>query len=346
VSQRPVPVESPPPARGRRYWLAAIIVAVAGVFLYLAFRRVNWSELLAAIRHVRVSYLVLWAAITSANYLVRSLRWRVLLSADRRVPLVTVFWANMAGYLGNSFLPARAGELIRSVALGARTGMSKSYVLATALTERVMDVVALVLFGLVASLVMRDQAPRLLSAVRILGVIGLAGVAVVLLAPALERPLRRLVQRLPAPGRLRPKLDEMLVRFLTGMRALQSPGRAAGFGALTILIWLIDGVGTVAGGHAFGMAMTLPQALLLLAGLGLSSAIPSTPGYVGVYQFVAVTLLVPLGFARPSVLAFILVGQALGYVLITVWGILGLWRLGIRLRGGKPLDPAGGHPAR
>jgi len=55
-------------------------------------------------------------------------------------------------------------------------------------------------------------------------------------------------------------------------------------------------------------------AMLLLTGMGLGSALPSTPGYVGIYQFVAVTVLTPFGFSRDSALAYILVAQASAYV--------------------------------
>jgi uncharacterized membrane protein YbhN (UPF0104 family) len=69
------------------------------------------------------------------------------------------------------------------------------------------------------------------------------------------------------------------------------------------------------------------QAIILLAALGLSSAIPSTPGYVGVYQFVAVTVLGPFGIARESALALILVIQLLNIVIVTIYGVIGLWRV-------------------
>ena len=52
----------------------------------------------------------------------------------------------------------------------------------------------------------------------------------------------------------------------------------------------------------------------------------STPGYVGIYQFVAVTVLQPFGFSRTDAIAYILVAQALLYVVIGFWGSLGLWR--------------------
>jgi len=44
----------------------------------------------------------------------------------------------MAGYLGNSFLPARAGE-VRSYIINSRSSLTKTYVFTTALSERMMD---------------------------------------------------------------------------------------------------------------------------------------------------------------------------------------------------------------
>jgi glycosyltransferase 2 family protein len=80
----------------------------------------------------------------------------------------------------------------------------------------------------------------------------------------------------------------------------------------------------------------------LIAALGLSSAAPSTPGYVGIYQFVAVTVLAPFGFARDEALAFILATQAVNvYAVVIVWGTLGLWSLGVRsLRGAAATESA------
>jgi glycosyltransferase 2 family protein len=77
---------------------------------------------------------------------------------------------------------------------------------------------------------------------------------------------------------------------------------------------------------ALGLSMPLSVAFLLIAGLGLASAVPSTPGYVGIYQFVAVSILVPFGFNRTNAIAYILFAQALSYLLIGFWGALGIQR--------------------
>jgi uncharacterized membrane protein YbhN (UPF0104 family) len=72
------------------------------------------------------------------------------------------------------------------------------------------------------------------------------------------------------------------------------------------------------------MSITLPIAFLLIAGLGLGSALPSTPGYVGIYQFVAVSILTPFGYSRTDAIAYILLVQAMSYVVLAFWGLIGL----------------------
>jgi uncharacterized membrane protein YbhN (UPF0104 family) len=110
------------------------------------------------------------------------------------------------------------------------------------------------------------------------------------------------------------------------MRTLHDVRRLSGFLGLTALIWPLDAFATISVGAALGLRIPIPVGFLLIAGLGLGSALPSTPGYVGIYQFVAVAVLTPFGFSRTSAIAYILVAQALGYVVIGIFGALGLWR--------------------
>ena len=76
-----------------------------------------------------------------------------------------------------------------------------------------------------------------------------------------------------------------------------------------------------------GRVLGYPAALLTLSALGLASAAPSTPGFVGIYQFVAVSVLPGFGLSRAEALAFILALQGTIYLYILPWGLIGLWRL-------------------
>jgi uncharacterized membrane protein YbhN (UPF0104 family) len=112
-----------------------------------------------------------------------------------------------------------------------------------------------------------------------------------------------------------------------GLRAFHDAGRLLNFTLLTVLIWATDAAVMMVSSRAFDIHMTFPVAMLLLAGLGLGSALPATPGYVGIYQFVAVTVLPPFGIDRNTAMAFIIVAQAVGYAVVLVLGLLGLYRI-------------------
>jgi len=116
-------------------------------------------------------------------------------------------------------------------------------------------------------------------------------------------------------------------QILLGLRVFHHAGRLLSFTLLTVLIWVMDAVSTMVASRGFEIHMTFPVALLLLAGMGLGSALPATPGYVGIYQFAAVTILPPFGIDRNAALAYILVAQALGYAVVLVLGLLGLYRI-------------------
>ncbi len=313
--------------RAHRVWQALLPISLAALLLYLALRGVDWSRVWTVVSSARPGFLAAACGISSLSYFLRSLRWRVLLNAQARLGIAPVFWATMAGYLGNNLLPARAGELVRTVLVSARSALTKTFVLTTALTERLVDALVLVAVGS-AMLVYTNKAPAWLAdSAAGVSVATAAGLAVLLVLPRAGNLLDRILSAIPLPLALRARLREMAQQVALGLGTLHHPVRLARFAAFTAAIWMLDAAGSVIAARALSLNLSLPVAFLLLAGLGLGSALPSTPGYVGIYQFVAVTVLTPFGFTRGDAIAYILVAQFFGYVVISFWGLLAIWRL-------------------
>lgn len=324
TEKRSEPVAS---AGSLRAWSWALAALLAAVLLYFSLRGVDWGRVWNTIAAANWSLIAVSMATSAFSYFLRSLRWRILLNAEGRFGVSTVFWANMAGYLGNNFLPARAGELVRTYLISNRSPLSKTYVLTTALSERLMDVIALVLAGSLVLLGV-DSKPRWMADIsRTMAIAaGLGGVSIMVL-PRTGRLLETVLEAIPLPGAIRGRLVRFADQILLGLRAFHHWGRLAGFSALTVAIWVTDALGTMIGAYALGLHVSFPVAMLLITGLGLGSALPSTPGYLGIYQFVAVTTLTPFGISRDGALAYILMAQAGGYVVVTTLGLAGLYRL-------------------
>ena len=323
--------ETPTPATAKQPRIIArlLVLALAAVLLYFAFRGIDWSELGAQIGRARPMTLALAWVLMSVAMALRSVRWGILVSVRAKPGFPTMFWATMAGYVGNSYLPARAGDVMRSVLLGRYMGIPKTFVIGTTVTERVLDtIVVVVLAGAVVSIL--PSAPSwLTSSSIVLSVVAFVALVALLAAPRLAGWVERIVARLPMAQSWRNTLVAMWHEFFTGARAMRNHLSAVLFAVLTFVVWTIDTACVYTVANALGLDIVTPQiALLLVVALALSSAAPSTPGYVGVYQFVAVSVLAPFAVVKTEALALVLLFQAMIYAAVTPWGLIGLWRLG------------------
>jgi uncharacterized membrane protein YbhN (UPF0104 family) len=310
----------------KRIWYGLLSAALAAVLLYYSLRGVEWARVWTTIIHARGQFLAVAGLTLCCSFFLRSYRWRILLNTDADFDVLTVFIATMAGYLGNAFLPARAGEFVRSYIISKSSSLSKTYVLTTALSERMVDAIALVLASSVVLLGVNPKPAWLGDVSRTTAAIAGVGLLAIALAPHTGDLVARLLRRIPMPTGLRARLLELAAQILLGLRTLHSPTRLAGFTFWTGVVWSIDCVTIMAGAHALGIDLPFRVALLLLAGLGLGSALPSTPGYVGIYQFVTVSILTPFGVRHDDALAYSFVSQAMSYVVVLVLGLPGLYR--------------------
>jgi glycosyltransferase 2 family protein len=304
-----------------RLWSWILALPLAAVLLYFSLRGVDWSGVWHTIAAAHWEFVALAACFTCFSFFLRAVRWRILLNAEANLSLGAVFCANMSGYLGNAFLPARAGELVRTLVVSGRSSLSKTYVLTTALSERLMDVIALVLWSSIILLGVNPKPQWMGDLSRTTAVIATIGAFTIAVLPHTGSLFRGVIERLPLPHKLRDLLLGLVDQVLLGMRAFHNVGRFLGFAAFTVIIWVSDTVAIMVCGHGMGLEMSFGIAMLLVTAMGLGSALPSTPGYVGIYQFVAVTVLVPFGFTKDAALAFILVAQAIGYVTVLLLGL-------------------------
>ncbi|MGH9409774.1 MAG: lysylphosphatidylglycerol synthase transmembrane domain-containing protein [Vicinamibacterales bacterium] len=317
----------------RRHAISLGIAGVlAAVLLYYSLRGIDWTLVGHTVAHAAPAPLAFAALLSTVTLFLRAVRWRVLLNAEGSVTVPTAFWATAAGYFGNNFLPARGGELVRTLMISSRHTLQSAYVLATALAERVADAIALVVISAAILLTLPSPPGWLSAAARPFGILGLVGAGIIGVLPLFGPALMKLIERLPMPHAWRPRALDAVEHGLRGLRAFHAGPRLGAFLAFTILIWCIDAFGARITAAALGYTMSLPAAFLLMAGLGLGSALPSTPGYIGVYQFAAVTVLTPFGFSRTSAITYILVAQVMMYLVIGFWGALGLarYRAGLR----------------
>jgi len=323
---------SVPRASTLRTWtLRSVLLLVAAGLLYVALAGLDWHAFFDSLPTLSPYWLAATLAFQLLALLSRALRWSTLLAPEAGRCMAVAFVGEAIGDLGNSFLPARAGEAARTVWVSRLLGVRLPFVVGTAAVERVSDAVFLALVTFMLMLLIPHMPLWLTAAAGVFLLLGIVTLGVLFFLPAFSHGFASIARTLHLPHKLAHRGIEVLHGIGTGSRSLvHHPARTAFYAAMTAAVWVFDAAAMLCLVHAFHDSLSFAQAMLFLAALGLSSAVPSTPGYIGIFQFIAVAVLVPFGVSRPHALAIILVYQIATILQELLW--VGFGWLGLRYR--------------
>jgi uncharacterized protein (TIRG00374 family) len=293
------------------------------------------------IRGANFPLLLLAAATATSIFWLRAVRWRIILSpVAEGLPLAPLWRSTVIGMMVSNVVPARMGEFARAYALTReipRVPFSTAF--ASIAVDRAFDAVVLLLlmFGAMFDPAFPQDA-RIggRPAAHLLGGWGtllILGFAVTLYSlvffPAriisiFEWFARRVAPRFEARGR------ELLVTFASGLGVLRSPRRFAAVFFWTVLHWVINGVAFWFAFNAVGVRVP-PSAALFLQGLiGLGVALPSSPGFFGVFEKVSEAGLGIYGVPKSLAISWAIGFHLVSFIPVTVIGVIYFARLGLR----------------
>jgi glycosyltransferase 2 family protein len=297
------------------------------VFLALALSKVDLAAFGDELRRVDYRWLIPSAMCTLLGYVVRTLRWRVILSGAARAPLRTLFPVLIMGFATNNLLPGRLGEFWRAYLLSRKRGVRKTLALASVFVERVFDGLTLIALLLLVS--MNIQLPgwsrqiELLAGAVFLG--ATLGVFVMLWRPTLvKRLLRRVIA--PLPSTWSTWADERLDTFTDGLAPLRRPTVLLVAAGLSVGVWLLEGGSylLLSRGVNLGLSpsLELPGIGLALVTINLGIMVPSGPGYLGTQEFFGTSALQVVGASPQGALALVVLSHAMQYLLVTGLGLV------------------------
>jgi uncharacterized membrane protein YbhN (UPF0104 family) len=149
----------------------------------------------------------------------------------------------------------------------------------------------------------------------------------------------RTVHRL-FPGRAwLPMVSRVVEQVAAALGLLRSPGRAARLLGLSVLAWLLEGAVFACVAWSLRIAVPWPAPWLSLGAATIATLLPSSPGYVGTFDYFASLGLTAYGAPAASAAAFALLTHLVLWLPVTVAG-LGVLLLGRRAGGAEAL----GHP--
>ena len=324
-------------AKGFKDWKVLAGILIAAVFLFLAFRKVDFLQMWLALKQAKYWYFGPALAIMFFSHWLRALRWRYLMAPIAKVDMKTLFSSLLIGYMANTFLPAHLGEFIRAYLVGRKHPVRSSAVFATIVIERIIDVFTLLI--LMALTIVVFPFP---DWVRTSGYISFGFIAALFILLLLMKKYRQQASAIldillkPLPSTLSHRINELLHSFLDGVVGLKSRRHYVIVVALSILIWFCYGFIFQIGLWAFDFVHIYKTpwmtSLVLLVITTIAVVVPSSPGYVGAYHYLCQLSLGFFNVPKSEALTFAFVIHGVNFLPILIIGLILVALQGMNLK--------------
>ena len=323
-------------------WRATLGVALSALLLWLTLRSVEFSDVWSLLRESNVWLFALGTAVATCIFPLRARRWQPILEpVAGRIPFAPLWRATAIGMMANNVLPLRAGEIARAYAL---TRQVPSVAMVTSLSslavDRLFDAIVVLTLMFLAMLDPSFPAdvrikgltiPQLAGSGVLLMLILLVGCYTVVLQPDRVRSILSAIAR-----RIVPKFEPAIIRLFGhvagGLAVLKDSRRFLAVLFWALAHWLTHALGLYICFLAVGIDVSFSAALFLQGVLALGVAVPSSPGFVGVFEGAATIGLAVYGVPTTLAVSWAIGYHVLSFIPITVMGAWYFARLGLGMR--------------
>lgn len=304
--------------------------AISALFLYLAVRDVPLGEVAESLGRVNLGWVGITLAIVILGSYLRARRWmRLYYPNDAGLRAWQMWGISLIGQMLNIIFPWRVGELGRIVLAGEIEKRSKTQTLATLGVEKIFD--TLMLLAILVAVPFFMTLPRWLEQSRE----GLAVTAAVLVGAALLLLISRnwVLVIIGKISFLRSRsIDERAQLALASLDVLKRWDVHLELQALSMAVWFLGGLTNYVALLSLGLSLPFISAFVLLAVLQVGGFVPSSPGKIGVFQYLCILALALFGVDKSIGLTYGILLYLVAYGPPLILGVLFLWWDGINLR--------------
>jgi glycosyltransferase 2 family protein len=124
-------------------------VFISGILLsifcsWLFARKIEWAHLNESFREANYIYIIPTIIIIFLSHYLRAVRWSTLIAPIKKVSTLNLFSATVIGFMANSVLPARVGEIVRPVLIARKENIKITTSFATVVMERIFDILSII----------------------------------------------------------------------------------------------------------------------------------------------------------------------------------------------------------
>jgi uncharacterized protein (TIRG00374 family) len=335
-------------------------IVVSAIALYLAFRNVPLSDLLNYLRSINYLWVIPSICVSLFSFVIRVFRWQIILGSAHRIGFWRAFHPLMIGFMINSVLPGRVGEVVRPVILRKRENFPFSSGLATVVAERVFDIgLLIILFAFILATVQirpdfhiafgkyhldRETLEMVSSGMLKLCLVLIAGIILVTFDKT-RKWINDLIHGLPAlfffvgssgKEKIQKVISRPLIRIVdniaNGLSLVRYPKKIILCIVLSFAVWYLAVLSFyIMALGCPGIELSFLELAAVLIIICFFIALPSVPGFWGIWEAGGVFALTIFGVSGKDAAGFTLANHAVQIIPVIVVGIVSAVITGINI---------------
>jgi len=324
---------------GTRRWGRALVgLAVALLFVGLLVRRIDWAVVREVLAGAYWLPLAIGLLALAADMAARITRWWWMLRPVR--PDLT--WSScarpfLASLAINNTVPLRAGDVVRVVGFQRTLRVPTAHVAGTLVLERMLDLLVLLLILFLSLSGIRGVFPKtFLVLAQVAGVLCvLALLAVTLFPGRISRFVQSVIGGLAGGRSWANSANRLVEQLARSLALLRSPALALRLLGFSLLAWLLEGAVFACVLESLHVPVPHMAAWLSLSAATLATLLPSSPGYIGTFDYFASLGLRAHGAGYSVAAAYAVLAHLLLWLPVTLAGLCALlWGRRPRLASG------------
>jgi len=286
---------------------------ISGIFLFLTLKEINFHKVWETLKNLNL-YFTFWGVVLFllAN-VIRGYRWKLMLKPVKDVSALSCIAAVYMDILGNNILPARLGDLWRSVAVKHKENLPITTALSSLVVERILDGLV-ILLGAFAGRWIFTKVPSSMKQAIMYLTMGL--LAIILIFSIIYAIHEHRYKNSNSKIALQVKKVVSALRFLGNVR------NTVFIVLLSILSWTVEFYSYFYFLRAIGYHGHMSLALFVMVAVNIGVSIPSGPGFFGVFEYSTLLAFYAYSLPKELGLTYAFITHALRYIFGSLVGFI------------------------
>jgi hypothetical protein len=320
----------------KRHKLLTVSGFIISIFLlYFSLKDVKFYEIIEILKKANLKLIFIPTLFIFASAVLSAFKWSRIAGSNVRIQ--DTFIALIIGLFVNNVLPARIGEFVKGYVLSKKTGISFTFGLSTVLIDRFFDLAGLLL--IVFIFFPKQSLPAKVSQSLFILVIILIACMLTMIIMSRKKFTSVVANRLykiKKPVLL--KLAQRFIEIGENIRRINSPLNIICYIAISFLQWLCMSAALYFVTLTLGVSVKFTYIPFICALLNMGLTIPSSPGYIGVYQFLLVYIMSIFSVPKHEGFAVSILFHASWYIPYNILGFIFLLKEHLRIKDMQELD--------